>query len=345
MDDLPSTQVESTNSDDESGGGVLATVIDAVRTYLGDVPAAIKKNVAKAFGHLMKIPNAYIDGRAAEVRAESDARVALTKATAKKLAASIEIDQSLGAIAAATHASKILRQQVNAAQVIGKAVEEIKKQPPPPDQEEATEISDDWLNAFEREAIDMSSEHMQRLFGKILAGEIRRPKSYSIRTVKLMAQLDNRPAELFRRLCSLACSLRIAGHDVYDSRVIALGKAATANGLQEFGLSFGDLNTLFEYGLIINDYNSYMMYVGSIVNEQGSVGMPIEYGGGLWALRSKTPMTVQQRIEVKMHGVALSRAGRELIDIVDIEPDDAYTKALFAYFDTQGFTVSPVKVG
>ena len=49
------------------------------------------------------------------------------------------------------------------------------EEPPSADQA-IPDITDDWLNAFEQEAVNMSSEHMQKLFGKILAGEIRQGK-------------------------------------------------------------------------------------------------------------------------------------------------------------------------
>jgi hypothetical protein len=103
-------------------------------------------------------------------------------------------------------------------------------------QAEAAPISDDLLNAFENEASQASSEQMQRLFGKILAGEIRRPGSFSIRTIKLLSQPDNSAALTFHRLCSLSASLRTADR-IFDARVISMGSAA-ANSLQPFGLSF-----------------------------------------------------------------------------------------------------------
>ena len=114
---------------------------------------------------------------------------------------------------------------------------------------EAAPISDDWLNAFETEAARMSSAQMQRLFGKILAGEIQRPSSFSIKTIKLMSQLDNQAAALFRQLCSLSVSIRIPNTQmIYDVRVASMGNAAL-NSLQQYGLTFDSLNVLQEYAL------------------------------------------------------------------------------------------------
>ncbi len=285
----------------------------------------------------MKVPNAYIDGKAAEIKAASDARVAVTKATGKALAQSIEVDKPLAAIATATHASRILRQQVNAAQVLQYAAEDVKQAAPTDAATEPEEISEDWLNAFEREAVDMSSEHMQRLFGKILAGEIKRPKSYSIRTVKLMAQLDNHAAELFRVLCSMSCMLQI-GPTVADARVLDLGQPAGQNGLQRFGLSFSDLNVLFEYGLIISDFGTQMAYAHSVVQNH-TVPLPIRYANRRFGLLPKSAPTPQQLTNFRLTGVQLSQAGKELIGIVELVENPAYTAELTQFLDGMGYTL------
>jgi hypothetical protein len=338
MEELPDPAAQDAKPEQ---GNALSTAIDAVAEYLGDIPVAIKKNLGKALGHLFRIPGAYIDGIAAEIRAESDARVLLTKTAAKKIASQMEVDQSLAKLATSRHASKILRQQVNAAKVMSYTVQELNNSAAPK-RDPVGDITDDWLNAFESEAVEMSSEQMQRLFGRILAGEIRRPKSFSIRTVKLMAQLDNRPAELFRRLCSLACTFRVDAN-VIDSRVPALGTSAAANGLQPYGLGFDALNLLFEYGLIISDFNSYFPYVPAMVADGGgTVPMPFEHQHASFALVPSKPLTPQQRMDFKVHGVGLSQAGRELLGIVEIDPDEGYTKALVEYFGKQGFTLVKV---
>ena len=51
---------------------------------------------------------------------------------------------------------------------------------------------------------------MQRRFGRVLAGEIEKPGSYSTRTVKILSELDHDVAVLFKKLCSMrVCSLLI----------------------------------------------------------------------------------------------------------------------------------------
>ena len=168
-------------------------------------------------------------------------------------------------------------------------------------------ISDDWLNAFENEASQMSSQQMQLLFGKILAGEIRKPTSYSIKAVKLMAQLDNRAASLFRLLCSLSVSLRLPHFNFFlDARVVSMGNAGQ-NSLQSYGLGFDALNTLQEYGLIIADYNSMMDYKASVAHD-GLVAIPIFSQDKPYGLIPKTATPQPQALNVS--GVAFLRLER-----------------------------------
>jgi hypothetical protein len=233
---------------------------------------------------------------------------------------------------------------VNVDQVSEIAAADLKSEPLATENEsspEAPPISEDWLNAFETEASQMSSEQMQRLFGKILAGEIRRPSSYSIKTVKLMAQLDNRAASLFTRLCSLSISTRIpkSAH-ILDARVVSMGNAGS-NSLQAYGLGFDALNILQEYGLIIADYNSHMDYQTAVVHNK-QIALPMIYQNAEWALFPKAPPLSPQAFRV--HGVAFTKSGKELLSIVDIEPNDAYTEALKNFFDQQGMTMTTVSV-
>lgn len=114
---------------------------------------------------------------------------------------------------------------------------------------QSEDISEDWLNEFENLARLKSSEEMKLVFGKILSGEIIKPGSFSIKTIKLISQLDNQAAKLFQLFCSQTISLS-AGGNIYDARVVSINGNAASNSLSQYGLSFDSLNILHEYGLI-----------------------------------------------------------------------------------------------
>lgn len=62
----------------------------------------------------------------------------------------------------------------------------------------------DWINRFFRAAEDISSEQMQQLWGRILAGEIRSPGKYSLRTLETVRNLTRADAALIESLARQA---------------------------------------------------------------------------------------------------------------------------------------------
>jgi hypothetical protein len=330
----------------DSAGGALSVASDAIGDLLTGVPAPIRKNAFTAFARLctaaVDYPVALIEGAVAEKRAESTARVRLINASASQIAKQMRTDPEYARAAATKFAHKIIRERANLDQVSEIAAAELKSEPLTTgnaEQPEAPPINEDWLNVFESEAAQMSSEQMQRLFGKILAGEIRRPASYSIKTIKLMAQVDNRAAALFSLLCSLSISSRVPDSNIIlDARVVSMGNAGS-NSLRAYGLEFGGLNILQEYGLIISDYNSYIDYQWAVVHER-NMGLPIIHQNAQWALIPKVSPPVRQAFNVQ--GVAFSESGKQLLSIVHITPNEQYTEALTQFFDQQGMTMTRV---
>ncbi len=84
------------------------------------------------------------------------------------------------------------RKLENRAATVKVAVDEINENPTA---DAKSEIEDDWLNLFSRLSEDKSSEELQNLFGRILAGEIKRPGTFSLRTIQLLGTLSKRDAE------------------------------------------------------------------------------------------------------------------------------------------------------
>ncbi|MDH5832131.1 DUF2806 domain-containing protein [Luteimonas sp. M1R5S18] len=71
----------------------------------------------------------------------------------------------------------------------------------------STDVPDaDWINRFFRASEDISSEQMQDLWGRILAGEIVRPGSFSLRTLDFVRNLTTDDASLLERMANQAVS-------------------------------------------------------------------------------------------------------------------------------------------
>lgn len=309
------------------------------------LPAPVRRNALKAFDQLcaavVDIPVAYLEGFAQSKRAENAARAELIKRSGDQIASSIEVDPAYARAAASKFAQKIVRERQSLDQVSSIAAEKLEqasKNVSNQEGAEVPEISDDWINSFESEAAQKSSAEMQELFGSILAGEIERPGSFSVRAVKILGQMDAGPAKLFQKLCSMTISLEVQGHFL-DARVASLGGNAASNGLAKYGLSFDSLNTLQEYGLVISDFNSYMDYRPAIAHDN-AVAIGFTHAGALRALVPKVERSASS--EFRVHGVMLTKAGRELLRVVPVLPEPTFTADLMAFFESQGFRVLPV---
>ncbi len=82
---------------------------------------------------------------------------------------------------------------------------------------------------------------------------------------------------------------------------------------------FDERKVLQECGLIISDFNSYMNFAPCVVYD-GRISLSMTYEKRPLALRPKAPWTSFQGFRV--HGVTLSRSGKELLDVIDTELDD-----------------------
>lgn len=88
---------------------------------------------------------------------------------------------------------KEARKQLNLENVIASAAGELINEEPVNNEP----IDENWKTRFFNIAEDVSNEDMQALWGKILAGEIKKPKSYSLRTLELLKNLSKEEAECF----------------------------------------------------------------------------------------------------------------------------------------------------
>lgn len=196
----------------------------------------------------------------------------------------------------------------------------------------------DWTARFFNDVKDVSSEEMQLLWAKVLAGQVERPGNTSLRTLSILKNLDQSTAELFRKLCSACVSFRLKSgegqYQLLDTRVPSLDGEPGLNALSKYGLDFGVLNVLNEHGLIISEYNSSHPIYGNCILGRRSMEKPIPftYQGQYWILSSiKDPINMDE--EFGLSGVALTKSGMELSGIVDVEPMEEYTQDLEKFLE------------
>lgn len=65
------------------------------------------------------------------------------------------------------------------------------------------EVNLDWSTRFFKLAEDIADEDMQKLWGKILSGEVRKPGTFSLRTLHILYNLTKEEADVFIKLSTM----------------------------------------------------------------------------------------------------------------------------------------------
>lgn len=223
----------------------------------------------------------------------------------------------------------------NIAQVVQQAAIELADVEEVPDQEP----DHDWTARFFNEVQDVSSEDVQTLWAKVLAGEVERPGSTSIRTLDVLRNLDRATALLFQQLCALSISLVLPEvGKVDEARAPFLGDYGEGNPLKQYGVDYGALQILNEYGLLTAEHNSWREYIlwlptPNTAGVDRFVYIPFRYQSRFWILRPSPSATVDNTL--KISGAALTTSGMELLQIV--EPATFDEQALAHARDLKGF--------
>jgi hypothetical protein len=152
--------------------------------------------ISRLIGAAVEIPAAYVDGLAQSIRDRTEGRSTVMQALAAKAAEQAVADPVLVDRALQTLLSKAVRAQKYKDAVALAAAESLNERPPP---ENSRGPSEDWIDRFEGYAEGASSQDLQDLFGRILAGEIRKPGSVSAATLHLCSLLDANNAALIEK--------------------------------------------------------------------------------------------------------------------------------------------------
>ncbi|MEH8171898.1 DUF2806 domain-containing protein [Aeromonas veronii] len=108
-----------------------------------------------------------------------------------------------------------------------------------------TPIDDDWIYSWRDYAGRVSSEELQDLWGRILAGEVKQPGTYSMRTLEFLKGLSKSEAELISKAARFVIDGRIyrekeeflEREGVYFSSLLFLQDIGILSGVEALGLT------------------------------------------------------------------------------------------------------------
>jgi len=348
----PPTIADETNSD-------IGIVTDLVSD--STIPDPIKRNILKAANRLcaalIDVPVGYLARRSAEKRSESEGRIRIQMEVTNQIIQQMKVDPEFSQRSGNRFAEKILMEHFNLEKILSMTVGRLKKTKYDSSITQNVEgnsekvIEDDWLSAFENEACQKSSEEMQERFAHILAGEIKKPGTFSIRAVKLLGEIDSETASIFRTFCSGCISFDdpVGSGFIYQSIFPSFEVGKTNRFLENYGISLVNLEKLTDFMLLpanpgfnLNnlaaltlDFKSSFMEGAETspkfsLNERSLI--PFLYAGKYYFLTS-CQSGRDPDWDFKMPGIFLSSVGQELINIVEIQqPIEQLTEDIKAFF-------------
>lgn len=197
------------------------------------------------------------------------------------------------------------KKQLNIENVTAFAAEELKNEQPITDEP----IDEDWSTRFFKIAEEVSNEEMQALWGKILAGEIKEPKTYSLRTLELIRNLSKDEANTFMKVANFAIKSGDSNFlfKTNDNELLS----------NKYSITYGEIALLTEIGLL--QPSTFVNY--QIIQSQNDTQRVLTSGNIviITNVKANTPT-------IKMPVNVFTTVGNELIKLVKPSPPFEYLK-------------------
>ena len=160
--------------------------------------------IDRLIGSLIDVPAAKLEASANRIRAEGTRDIVVIDVETALVRGALESDTAIHqCVINAIVASKVPL-LANKVAVVQRAIEHLpaaddESEPASSDSRDDDELDDIWLNNLDGYAEKASSEVVRDIWGRVLAGEIRQPGSFSLTTLRLLSELDQEMATTFER--------------------------------------------------------------------------------------------------------------------------------------------------
>ena len=285
-----------------SGIGAVAGSILAPR-WRARQAAAVRRIEAEAEGDSLKLI----------AKAQAEARQILVE-TGNAGSGILEISPDGGITQRIEYQEK--KRQANIAAVVQDAAAELGDKEAP-----EHEPDPDWTARFFDCVQDVSSEDMQKLWSKVLSGEVESPGRTSLRTLDILKNMTSRDARKFQDLCGFVIHDFIFNHDKTKIEFPAL--------------SYDNLLVLQEAGLI----NAAPMLVKEFNFHEHPNDFLVSFQGLVLSISSKG-----KGVNLEIPNYLLTAAGKELFQFAECEPHMDYLKSFSRFLRSKGCELSFARI-
>jgi hypothetical protein len=168
----------------------LAAITSVASSVPAQVQTAFHAALSQLLGGLTAIPAAWSKQKAQAIEDVTVGRSLVAASLAKAVADASVTDHAMMKAAAEIYLPAQVRKAYNLVQVAQLTAERIAEDNKNTDGSSAESPNTDWMNSFMRFAEDASSDRLQDLFSRILAGEIIRPGAFSLSTLRTISEMD-----------------------------------------------------------------------------------------------------------------------------------------------------------
>ncbi len=214
-------------------------------------------------------------------------------------------------------ASESARREINASKAIIYAEEALAADSQiPPDRS----VEDDWLFTWREYAGRVSTEDLQQLWGRVLAGEVKSPGSFSFRALEFLKGLSKLEAEQISMLASF----------VIEGRIVR----SLAEYLKDEGVSFSLLLGLQELGLLsgVEALGLNITYKSMQVDRYVK---PLRSNGKVLMVENEDP---GKTLTLKVY--VLTAVGSQIMGLGNFPANLDYLRLIAKEILKQGFTVT-----
>lgn len=170
-------------------------------------------------------------------------------------------------------------------------------------------LDEDWITRFFNTVQDVSNEELQDLWSRILLGEIKSPKSFSLRTLEFLKNLSQEDAKLLTKVAEFGLSTGVSSFLFY--------KPCHKSYSQKWNFLYPDFLYLVELGIINPNDAEY-----SIIDLVPGSYLRFKYGNKNEILFERIDGTAHFGITI----TPFTKLGNELLKLIEIQPNEEYLK-------------------
>ena len=222
------------------------------------------------------------------INARGEANVAKKKAQTD---AEVEILRLQGEEKVAQY---VLARNIQKVENVEEIVSKAKQQFTADEQVPEEPVEQDWMNRFLNIAEEISDKDMQDIWGRILAGEIKKPKSYSLRTLEVMRNMSKDEAMSLMKASTFQVAL-----DLVSTEPFALGLMEQIS-LEDIGVVCGD-ELVRTFTIPTSGTISFELNRKARINVYAPAG-----------------------IKIKFKGLKLTKAGQEIFTLIQEHDYDKF---------------------